>query len=470
MRSNGWPPAPRDSKRRISVHVYEPHPTPGAGPVYDPGQPEYLRMNFSADLVDMWPAREHDPARPGFSEWRLGIQGASDEAYPPRALVGRYLADGFRRVVDGAPEGLEIVHLAERATEVTRAAGGWKVSAGGDREYDEVLIATGHAGYAIYPVERSLSLSEVPPGSVVAVRGFALTMIDAALALTEGRGGSFHPGRRPGLLRYERGADEVASILPWSRTGRPMLAKPDPAKAISSPSLDEIASEGRAELASLPRGSSVAAATQVVAGVAAKSLRSVGGPEEELKAIAARMEDATAGRATPSDSSPADDLERSISVGLGIGEPGADWALGHAWRSVYPAIVERLGAHGLADAEWPGFRHLAAEMERIAFGPPPVNAAKLLALIEDGKVDLSRLTSGPAREADLVLDAVIPPPGALATEGSLVARAGARRTREDPARASGHRAGAGRNLRRGRRPAEQGPRRHRQADGGLGHR
>ncbi len=105
-------------ERRISVHVYEPHPTPGAGPVYDPGQPEYLRMNFSADLVDMWPAREHDPARPGFSEWRLGIQGASDEAYPPRALVGRYLADGFRRVVGGAPEGLEIVHLAERATEV----------------------------------------------------------------------------------------------------------------------------------------------------------------------------------------------------------------------------------------------------------------------------------------------------------------------------------------------------------------
>ena len=108
-------------------------------------------------------------------------------------------------------------------------------------------------------------------------------------------------------------------------------------------------------------------------------------------------------------------------MGLGIGEPGADWALGHAWRSVYPAIVERLGAHGMADAEWPAFRHLAAEMERIAFGPPPVNAAKLLALIEAGKVDLSRLTSGPAREADLVLDAVIPPPGALATDGSLVA-------------------------------------------------
>ena len=285
---------------RMCVHVYEPHHTPGAGPVYDPEQPEYLRMNFSADLVDMWLAREHDPARLGFAEWRAGTECASDEAYPPRALVGRYLADGFRRVVGGAPGGLEIVHFAEKATEVDRAAGGWTVSAGEDREYDEVLIATGHAGYAIYPVERSLSRSEVPPGSVVAVRGFALTMIDAALALTEGRGGSFHRGRRPGLLRYERGADEVATILPWSRTGRPMLAKPDPAEAISSPSLDEIASAGRAELASLSRGSSVAAAAQVVAEVAAKSLLSVGAPDEELNVVGARMEDAAAGRATPS--------------------------------------------------------------------------------------------------------------------------------------------------------------------------
>ena len=88
----------------LSVDVYEPHPCPGAGPVYDPAQPPYLRMNFAADMVDMWPARDLDPERPSFSEWRSGIDGESDEAYPSRALVGRYLAHGFRRVTADAPE------------------------------------------------------------------------------------------------------------------------------------------------------------------------------------------------------------------------------------------------------------------------------------------------------------------------------------------------------------------------------
>jgi diaminopimelate decarboxylase len=52
-------------------------------------------------------------------------------------------------------------------------------------------------------------------------------------------------------------------------------------------------------------------------------------------------------------------------------------------------------------------------MERISFGPPPENAAKLLALIESGNVDLSHLTAGPPPQADVVIDAFIPPPGAL---------------------------------------------------------
>ena len=69
--------------------------------------------------------------------------------------------------------------------------------------------------------------------------------------------------------------------------------------------------------------------------------------------------------------------------------PGREWALGHAWRALYPAIVSRLSGDGLAAGDWPAFLRLAAEMERIAFGPPPVNAAKLLALVEAGRVDLT---------------------------------------------------------------------------------
>ena len=39
---------------RMQIDVFEPHPVPGAGPIYDPAQPEYLRMNFAAGQIDMW--------------------------------------------------------------------------------------------------------------------------------------------------------------------------------------------------------------------------------------------------------------------------------------------------------------------------------------------------------------------------------------------------------------------------------
>jgi hypothetical protein len=41
----------------------------------------------------------------------------------------------------------------------------------------------------------------------------------------------------------------------------------------------------------------------------------------------------------------------------------------HTWRSLYPAIVARLGGEGSAH-DWPAFRRLTAELERVAFGPP----------------------------------------------------------------------------------------------------
>ena len=421
---------------QLSVDLYEPHPAPGAGPNYDPVQPDYLRMNFAAAAVDMWPARESDPSRPSFTEWRADVAPDNTDAYPPRALVGRYLADGFERVLARAAGAIRIETCAETVTRVSPTSDGWEVEAGGCREYDEVLVAIGHAPTwddalspaetdsglvpAVFPVERCLAPDRVPKGSLVAMRGFALTMIDATLALTEGRGGRFEPGREPHLLRYESVDGEVGKVLPYSRTGRPMLAKPDPETAIASPELDRIAARGRSRLEGLPEGSPVEAVAGVVTEIASESLRSAGGDESAFRELAQRLADAQAGLATPADVSPAEEIERSLAVGVGAEAPGADWAIGHAWRGLYPALVERLGANGLPEAEWPAFRRLAAEMERVAFGPPPVNAAKLLALIECGMVDISHSGRGPHPDADVVVDAVLPPPGATSLRHPLL--------------------------------------------------
>ncbi|MDQ3758651.1 MAG: FAD/NAD(P)-binding protein, partial [Actinomycetota bacterium] len=363
--------------------------------------------------------------------------GLGEDAYPPRADVGRYLADGFDRVSTSARETMGLELCSEDVTALSPSGDGWSVSARRSRKHDEVLIATGHvpswAGALasmrpppdgllprVFPVERELSSERIPAGATVFIRGFALTMIDAALALTEGRGGTFREGREPYLLRYEPGYADAGLILPWSRTGRPMLAKPDPAQAFRSIELDRIAAEGRSELAASPTEPPLPRVIRTVAKAAAESLAAVAPGPHSVEDLRHRLERAVAGQAPAADISPEAEIERSLAVAARRGAPGPDWALAHAWRTLYPTLVECLGANGLDSSEWPAFRLLASEMERIAFGPPPVNAAKLLALIECGKVDLSELDRKAAPASGLVIDAVLPGPGVAGVHHPLI--------------------------------------------------
>lgn len=333
----------------LEIEVFDPDPNPGAGPVYDPGQPDYLLMNFSSRHVDMW-WRGGGPVTPGsrptFGEWR----GDPADDYAPRAEVGRYLSDGLQRLVETAPPNIEIGFRARRVDSVHPTGEGWSLRGGGQPagDFDRVLLTTGHEQPRPGQVTAD---TDVPARGTIAVRGFALTFLDAALSLTEGRGGEFVEGA--GGLRY-RSAGEPLRIVPFSRTGRPMLAKPP-----RGPADDELEERGRELMEEVPT-----------------PLTDVAG---RLNAVVADLR-----------------------------ETGAD--RGRAWRAIYPSVVRRLSGRGIADDQWPAFRRLSAEMERLAFGPPPINAAKLRALVSAGVVDLGHLTD-PPDDADAFIDAVIPGPG-----------------------------------------------------------
>jgi uncharacterized NAD(P)/FAD-binding protein YdhS len=421
----------------MEVDLYEPHPAAGAGPVYDPGQPAYLRMNFAADQLDMWwPENRAMPRsrRLPFIAWSSAAGGDRD-AYPPRADAGRYLCDGFDQLLCRMPANIAVRLLGAAIRTVRTSDGGWEVAT--DEcvaSYDEVLVAVGHQASsptalagdwaraaplvpAVFPVDRTLSCDAVAPGATVAIRGFALTFIDAALALTEGRGGSFEPLDHPYRLRYAPGSHDAGTILPFTRTGRPMLAKPGTATTARSPALGVIAAEGRARIAAIePPVRLHEDFLPLLADCAHKSLVAV------------------AGDTADDDLDPATAIDRSLAIGVGLVPPDRSWALGHAWRALYPAIVGCLGGDGLSSGDWPAFLRLSREMERLAFGPPPVNAAKLLALIEAGRVDLRHARGGRLEDADghtllrsaagdqridCAVDAVLPPPGAAGHGGLL---------------------------------------------------
>ncbi|WP_026910246.1 FAD/NAD(P)-binding protein [Patulibacter minatonensis] len=401
----------------LEVDVFEPHRAPGAGPVYDPHQPSWLLMNNAAEHVDLWwpggtrvPVEERRP----FVAWNAGGPGGRG-SFVPRAAVGAYLEDGLRTVLAHAPDGVVVRVHPVRVREVRRTATGWHVDTGAataEADHDEVLLATGHArgpdplleaswsGPArlvpgVFPVERRLTPSVVPPGSTVGIRGFALTAIDAILALTEGRGGSFLPDARPGRLRYvppapDRTAGPPRSIVPFSRTGEPMHPKPATGLHDGEPGLDQDVEAAVERIRALPGrdAATVRALAAEVAAVAAAALDAIGGPADDEAHAPRAWTDAVLDGRLPDASDPAAVLGRALDVAVGVRPAGTAWALGHAWRTLYPAIAGRCAGDALDDDGWATFRALAVAFERIAFGPAPVNVAKLLALAEAGVLDL----------------------------------------------------------------------------------
>lgn len=382
---------------------------PGVGAAYAPDQPPHLRLNVNAAIVSAaWPG---EATVPSFNQWRVADGEAEPlEPFPPRARVGEYLAWFWRWLLDHTPDGVSLTHRRATVSRIEPGPDAWLVDG---EPFDEVLLATGHEQTwpgaltgeavipAVFPTSQWLTEQRIPAGSRVAVRGAALTFIDAAIALTEGRGGRFDGEWNTGLT-YRPSGREPAVIWPVTRSGRWMDPKPQPGTDLASPD-PSVMERGRAEVLAAPTREGALAV------VRATAVR-LGAVDSEVDALLGPLSD---------DASEL--LRERLSVVTGVTVPGTAWALGHAWRGLYDALRERF--EGTDDGFAP-FADLAGRLERVAFGPPPINAAKIVALIDAGIVDPVHL--GPAPEgrfpddADVIVDAVLPPPGVV--DGSLASR------------------------------------------------
>ncbi len=242
----------------LRVAVFNRSSSFGASPIYDPEEPDYLLVNISVGEVDLWGGGDPEivPERgPDFLSWyqkefRPALPLSGDE-YLSRAVVGRYLHEGFARLLSHLPPGMEVSCIVAEVTDITPTPAAHRVTFvdGVGREHtlavDKIVLATGHsrvdaepedqrfqrfadqhpgASYIpfVYPVS---NMDEVPAGARVAMKGIGLTFIDALLSLTEGRGGTFER-MADGKLSYRVSGQEPKAIFPFSRTGLPMAPKP----------------------------------------------------------------------------------------------------------------------------------------------------------------------------------------------------------------------------------------------------
>ncbi|UWQ53211.1 FAD/NAD(P)-binding protein [Leisingera caerulea] len=401
------------------VHIFEESPHPGAGPIYDPGQPNVLLMNFRASKIDAWTGGRG----PDLLQWLMGkgSKVAADE-YVPRAVVGRYLTWCFNQVVAGAPPNIHIAMHEGRVCDVRQLQAGWMLSPG-RIVVDELLICTGHQDWcrtrrteccqsipSPFPVDQALTRARVPPGASVACKGFALTFLDTMLALTEGRGGSFTRSEK-GYI-YRRSGDEPRLIAPFSRTGRPMRAKVDTDRFVPPQGMafwEARLDEFDALLTEKHGATFVGDIWPLMLQMAERTLDSVPGT---AAAVFADWQGSVFDRERCRY-----ELRAGCEIAIGTRPPDILWALGETWRRCYPRLVRWISHQELPETDAARFRAVAAEMERLAFGPPAQNTGKLICLERTGLVSLDHLKGD--LSADVTVDTTIPPAGSAALSQPL---------------------------------------------------
>ena len=405
----------------MDIDVWEPEPTCGAGRVYRTDQPDYWLMNLRAEGITT--------AMGSFVDWRDAKRSAGMNVdpghFPPRRDVGAFLGDAWAWQVSHAPSTIRVKHVRRRVTDIRRADDArherWKIAAAHQEAgrtydlYDHVLVTVGHAQAwpgTLQGPRVIEEVSQVPGGGTVGVRGAALTFIDVMLASTLGRGGSYTAGM------YSPSGQEPI-LCPVNRSGRFMEVK-----AVSGTALDGISLSSLPEYGQrIEHCANLAELTDALIDAAADFLHAA-----EVEPNRAELYSVLTGEDATGD--PGAELRVSIDVANGQRPPGAAWAIGEAWRRLYPHIVARASFTGRDDLS--GFGVLACTLERVAFGPPAETAEILLAVIQAGLVRVewmgkpsildAWLAPDPAESQDVygVIDAVIPPPGVV--EGSLAAQ------------------------------------------------
>ena len=424
---------PRDIK--MDIDVFNRNSFFAAGDIYRTDQPDYLLMNYPNRNIHIWKDRNPKPvvdSPMSLVDWLKATSpsNASPAAFSTRSEVGEYLQDGFRQLEINCPKGVTLrKHVAtvveltpdreKRLLLHTRKSDGKRSDHG---PFDQILLATGHPAPIrpisstrtcvpfIYPVTDKLS--SIEKGSTVALKGMGLTFVDAALALTEGRGGKFTDLSGPSP-QYHPSGHEPAILLPFSRSGLLMMPR-IPASGQWHPSCRYIDWErlyltrGRRKIDFITEGWPLIQAElqyayyRLVFDQHGRKLEPVDTPAELTQAIEAfhdqvpnvpRVSWESLTR-LPTGTSTVAFLEFMIREAA-KGDQGSGWVrccsrwkyLSDAFNALYSFGGLTPDSHHFFDTK------ISGHLNRLAYGPPLHNMRKILCLAKAGYIDFSYATS-----------------------------------------------------------------------------
>lgn len=422
----------------IEVDVYDSHPNPGAGPNFDPREPEDCLLNIP--LRDIHLRAPDSLAVPTFAEWH---GPASPDDFLPRARLGTYLQSRLALLREASAPHLKLTFVSAMVEALRPAGDGWSLQVDEDwcGPYADVLMvpgqpatraddqlatwqthaaATGATLAQAYPARLFHEAAEGWAGQTVAVRGFALSSFDVIRLLTTGLGGAFRHGR------YIASGGEPACIIPFSLDGKPPYPKPESGEIDAR--FEPTPEETEAFCAAIERAAIDTPATAqaaVCAALSAPVLRILDEAGVQLAPHTIRdwLDTEWSQHGMQDTGTPMEVLTTGIAMAEGSRAPSIGYTVGQVWRKWQNPLRQ---GYNPAETSAETASVLVAfdeGLKRYSYGPPVDSCRQVLMLVAAGFVSLE-YTADPGialaehgwrlsaalghRDATVMVDAVLP--------------------------------------------------------------
>jgi hypothetical protein len=467
-------------EKNLDIVVFNESPDFGSGPNYQPDQPDFLLMNYPLGKVNFWTEEEEQlvDERPSLLDFlssnrKENLEEIQADDYCTRALTGMYLQNCLCRVLKALPDTIHVCLIKEKVNAIEEKGNFVRVLSDGGRYkgFSEVLCCTGHSYHAsdlnqyqttpdqifdVYPARKWKD--EAVADKTLLIKGLGLTFIDAVLALTEGKGGTFT--RQEGRLHYHPSGNEPKGIYGYSRSGLPMIARQQdpisiPLRYFSAGSIDHLLQS--AEKINFEKSVLPLIEKEFRYRYARLFCRYSGKqyfPTLSLDKLEERLANMYPAfsplnfeeylfptvRKGEEHQQVMDHLETMVFPNAVRATQRAELSLSSLWREIYPHF-SKLYAFGrftgksqeLFDTK---FRR---GLQRISYGPPKINIEKLYALVVAGIVRfdiaaepfitfsvpngkfMAKDQSGKLEiNADLMIDARVPAPGSMSKQPEYI--------------------------------------------------
>lgn len=439
----------KGKEQEVVVSIFETAKNPGSGKIWNAEQPTTNWLNISERRLKQLPGRvsislgDHNiPEFPSYLKWLPEEEQDSDEneadTYHPRSKLGKYLNERFISIAVELQMAGYLKIIKFQVVAIDYVDNIFQLRTAEDCfEFNEVLLTIGHQPTKIpeqlkkwkahaekypdlvfkeaYPVESFMFSEKINNTSIVAIRGFKLTMIDVLRALSIGRGGIFEILDK-NTLRSKLISNEKMpkKIVVFSLDGNPMAPKPlnaeiDIKYAPTSEEYETLSkiiykhAQGKKEVAD------ASFLTNAIAQIASRVYLDLENslPHEhtqrELADLIAEWfsnENLRHPLILPTFQPTTKSIKDFVNMALDIEQISLDYCTGQVWRHCQPIFYDEFAHANLEEKVLEIIMALSERMKRYSYGPPVESMQQLLALIDAGKLDLDLIENPEITEVE----------------------------------------------------------------------